>query len=138
MVLLRSGDMRDAIGADGFSLIETLIACALLTTALLSVGHLSTAAVNMLMDARSRSEATMLAVSKLEELRSSPAPLAGGDTVDARGQPPQGTVSRLFERRWTVAAVSPDAGILTVSVTPSPRGIAGREVRITGGWMATP
>jgi hypothetical protein len=90
------------------------------------------------MDARSRSEATMLAVSKLEELRSSTAPLAGGDTVDARGQPPQGTVSRLFERRWTVAAVSPDAGILTVSVTPSPRGIAGREVRITGGWMATP
>ena len=130
--------MRDSTRDEGFSLIETLIACALLATALLSVGHLSTAAVTMLMDARSRTEATMLAVSKLEELRSSAAPVAGGDTVDARGQPPQGAVSRLFERRWSVAAVSPDARILTVGVTPAPRGIAGREVRITGGWIPTP
>jgi len=83
-------------------------------------------------------EATMLAVSKLEELRSSAAPVAGGDTVDARGQPPQGAVSRLFERRWSVAALSPDARILTVGVTLAPRGITGREVRITGGWIPTP
>ena len=130
--------MCDSTQEEGFSLIETLLACALLATALLSVGHLSTAAVNVLMDARSRTEATTLAVSKLEELRSSVAPAAGGDTVDARGQPPQGTVSRLFERRWSVAAVSPDAAILTVSVTPTPRGVAGREVRMTGGWTPVP
>ena len=130
--------MSDSIPDQGFSLIETLMACALLATALLSVGHLSTAAVTVLMDARSRTEATMLAVSKLEELRSSAAPVAGGDIVDARGQPPQGTVSRLFERRWSVTALSPDAGILTVSVSPSPGGITGREVRITGGWTLVP
>ena len=136
--LAHSRDMRHSTRDEGFSLIETLIACALLATALLSVGHLSTAAVTMLMDARSRTEATMLAVSKLEELRSSAAPVAGGDMVDARGQPPQGAVSGLFERRWSVAALSPDARILAVAVTPAPQGITGREVRITGGWIPTP
>lgn len=136
--MLSLRDMRHSTRDDGFSLIETLMACGLLATALLSVGHLSTAAVTMLMEARSRSEATMLAVSKLEELRASSAPVAGTDTIDARGQPPQGAVARVFERRWSVAAVSPDAAILTVSVAPTPRGIAGREVRITGGWNLTP
>ena len=136
--MLSSDDMRESTRDEGFSLIETLLACALLATALLSVGHLSTAAVNMLMDARSRTEATVLAVSKLEELRSSAAPVAGGDTVDARGQPPQGAVSRLFDRRWSVAAVSQDAAIVTVDVALTPRGIGGREVRITGGWTPTP
>src|SRR5262245_7382098 len=126
--------MRD----EGFSLIETLIACALLATALLSIGHLSTAAVTVLMDARSRTEATILAVSKLEELRSSAGPAAGGDTVDPRGQPPQGAVSRLFERRWSVVAVSRDARIVTVTVTPAFLGIGAREVRITGGWTPVP
>ena len=130
--------MRDSTRDEGFSLIEALIACGLLATALLSVGHLSSAAINMLMDARSRTEATILAVSKLEELCASSAPVAGADTVDARGQPPQGAVARVFERRWSVAAVSPDAAILTVGVSAAPRGIAGREVRIAGGWTLTP
>jgi len=131
--------MCDSRPAQGFSLIETLIACALLATALLSIGHLSTAAVSVLIDARSRTEATILAVSKLEELRSSAAPAAGGDTVDARGQqPPQGAVSRLFERRWSVAGVSQDARIVNVTVTPTSLGIGAREVRITGGWTPIP
>ena len=135
--MLLSCDMHKTTGDRGFSLIETVVACGLLATALLSVGHLSTAALNMLMDARTRTEATMLAVSKLEELRSSVAPIAGGDLVDARGQPPRGVVSHLFERRWTVSAVSPDARILTVGVTPAPR-LAGREIRITGAWTVVP
>ena len=83
-------------------------------------------------------EATMLAVSKLEELRSSAAPVAGGDTVDARGQPPQGAESGLSERRWSGAALSPYARILPLAETPDPQGLTGREVRNTGGWVQTP
>jgi Tfp pilus assembly protein PilV len=120
----------------GFSLVETLIACALLATALLSVGHLSTAAITLLMDSRSRTEATMLAVSKMEELRASDAPIAGVDTVDSRGLTAPSGASRLFDRRWSVTDVSPDARILIVVVTPSPGGVAGREVRIAGGWTS--
>ena len=129
--------MRDA-HADGFTLIETVIACALLATALLSVGHLSTAAITLLMDSRSRTEATIVAQSKLDELRSSAAPADGADTVDARGQPASGDSSRLFDRRWSVATVSSDIRILIVVVTPFPHDVPGREVRIAGGWTAKP
>ncbi len=128
--------MRKPSHDRGFSLIETLVACALLATALLSVGHLSTAAVTLLMESRSRTEATLLAIAKLEELRSSSAPVAGDDTVDSRGQPPAGSVSRLFDRRWSVAAVAADAGVLTVIVTP--HGATGGKVSVAGGWTAAP
>jgi Tfp pilus assembly protein PilV len=129
--------MRDPIEAHGFSLIESLIACALLATALLSIGHLSTAATVLLTDSRGRTEATLLAVSKLEELRSSAAPAGGADKVDSRGQPVPIGSPRLFERQWSVAPVSPDASILTVVVAPFPGG-AGREVRVAGGWTVMP
>jgi prepilin-type N-terminal cleavage/methylation domain-containing protein len=130
--------MRHVNADDGFTLIETLLACAILATALLSVGHLSTAAVVLLMDSRGRTEATILAQSKLDELRSSAAPADGADTVDARGESARADSLRLFDRRWSVATVSTDFRILIVVVTPLSRGVAGREVRIAGGWTALP
>ena len=129
--------MHDPIDDTGFSLIESLIACALLATALLSIGHLSMAATVLLTDSRGRTEATLLAVSKLEELRSSVAPAGGADRVDPTGQPARAGSPRLFERQWSVAPVSPDASILTVVVTPIPSA-AGREVRVAGGWTVMP
>jgi len=129
--------VRDSTGERGFSLIESLLACALLATALLSIGHLSTTANVLLMDSRGRTEATLLAVSKLEELQSSAAPAGGADRVDARGQPARIGSPRLFERQWSVAPVSPEASILTVVVAPIPDA-AGREVRIAGGWTLVP
>ena len=129
--------MRDPTEDRGFSLLEALIACALLATALLSIGHLSTAAIVLLMDSRGRTEATLLAVSKLEELRSSAAPAAGADTVDTGGQPAGIDAPRVFDRRWSVAPVSPGASILTVVVAPTPSA-GSREVRVAGGWTVTP
>ena len=129
--------MPDSANERGFSLIESLIACALLATALLSIGHLATAATVLLADSRGRTEATLLAVSKLEELQSSAAPAGGADRVDTRGQPARIGSPRLFERQWSVAPVSPEASILTVVVAPIP-GAAGREVRIAGGWTVVP
>jgi len=129
--------MRNSTQDRGFSLIESLIACALLSTALLSIGHLSTAAIVLLTDSRGRTEATLLALSKLEELRSSAAPAAGADRVDTTGQPARIGSPRVFERRWSVSPVSPDASILTVVVAPFSSG-AGREVRVAGGWTVTP
>jgi prepilin-type N-terminal cleavage/methylation domain-containing protein len=129
--------MRDPTEDRGFSLIESLIACALLATALLSIGHLSSAAIVLLMDSRSRTEATLLALSKLEELRASGAPAAGADRVDTTGQPAGVGTPRVFDRRWSVAPLSPDARILTVVVTPRPPG-ANRDVRVAGGWTVTP
>lgn len=109
------------------------MACAVLATALLSIGYLSTSAFARLVDSRSRTLATMLAVAKLEELRAEAAPAAGSDIVDGAGEPIQPESGRRFDRRWSVAPLSPDAQILTVIVTPRPAA-SGREVRLTGGW----
>ena len=129
--------MPDSNNERGFSLIESLIACALLATALLSVGHLSTTANVLLMDSRGRTEATLLALAKLEELRSSAAPADGADRVDSTGQPVRMGSARAFERQWFVAPVSPKSSIVTVIVAPSPGG-PGRTVRVAGGWTLTP
>jgi hypothetical protein len=126
--------MRDLGAARGFGLVESLFACALLGTALLSIGHLSSGAIVLMADARNRTFATTLAVAKLEDLRASIGPVDGFDTVDTRGEPADASTSGRFDRRWSVVAVSPGAAILTVRVTPFPRGVAGREVRMTGGW----
>ena len=129
--------MRASTAEAGFSLIESLLACALLATALLSIGHLATTANVLLMDSRGRTEATLLALAKLEELRSSAAPGDGADQVDSTGQPVQVGSTRVFERQWSVAPVSPDSSILTVIVAPRPGGPA-RTVRVAGGWTVSP
>jgi Tfp pilus assembly protein PilV len=118
----------------GFSLLESLFACVILGTALLSIGQLSSGAIVLTADARNRTFSTILAVAKLEELRSSIAPASGTDAVDSRGEPAADGATRRFERQWSVAVVSPGAALLTVRVAPVPRGLAGREVVMTGGW----
>ena len=79
----------------------------LLATALLSIGHLSSGAIILLADARNRTLATMLAVSRLEELRASAAPAAGVDTVDSHGQPAaNGTFASIRSSLVGVACLS--------------------------------
>lgn len=125
--------MPDTFDDKGFTLLESLIACAVLATALLAIGHLTTNAFARLADSRSRTLATMIAVAKLEELGADAAPVAGNDIVDGLGEPIQVESSRRFDCRWSVVPISPDVQILTVVVTPRP-GASGREVRLTGGW----
>ena len=126
--------MRDLADSNGFTLVESLIACALLATALLSIGYLSTNAIARVTDSRNRTLATIIAAATLEELRTTAAPVAGSDVVDSRGQAVQRESVRRFERRWSVASVSQNVQILTIVVTPLPV-VAGREVRMTGAWM---
>lgn len=121
----------------GFTLVESVIACAVLTTALLSIGHLGAVSIARIGDARHRTIATALAVAKLEELRTARTPAAGGDTVDSAGQPSQPGRAMTFERRWSVTPITPDAQILTVAVHAVPTD-AGRDVLLMGGWVAAP
>lgn len=127
--------MREIADDRGFNLLESLIACALLATALLSVGYLSTIAFARLADSRSRSLATIIAAAKLEELRTAVVPAGGTDIVDSLGEPIQPGSSRRFDRRWSVEPLSPDVQIVTVVVTPLP-GASGREVRLMGAWTS--
>lgn len=128
--------MRNLTATGGFTLIESLIACVLLATALLSIGYLSSSVIASLTDARLRTIATVLALAKLEELCASDAPADGADTVDGLGRPPSSGTPRLYDRRWSATRVSADVAMITIAVTPFPRGVPGREVRLTGGWTA--
>ena len=120
--------------AHGFSLIEVMVASAILGCAVLSVAQLVATATAATADARRVSEATLLAWQKLDELRSlafafddgglpvtdpllvpSPAGTLSADT--------DGYVERVddrYRRRWAVApaAGNPDLLMLRVRVLP--------------------
>ena len=118
----------------GFTLVESVIACAVLATALLSIGHLGAVSITRVADARYRTISTTLALAKLEELRADRMPSGGADVVDSTGQPADRGSTVTFERRWSITAVTGDAGIVTVVVNSDPPQ-SGRDVRLTGGWM---
>jgi Tfp pilus assembly protein PilV len=126
--------MRQFRSQDGFSLVESLVACAVLGTALLSAGHLASSAIALTNDARHRTVATLLAIAKFEELRSSGVEVDGSEVVDSAGRPPSPGSSRRYQRRWMMTRVSADADIVTVVVSAWPADSARREVRLTGAW----
>ena len=116
----------------GFSLIEVMVASAILGGAVLSVAQLMATATSATADARRVSEATLLAWQKIDELRSLAFAFddAGGSVTDpALGPSPVGTltsdtdgyVERLdaqYRRRWAIASAAgnPDLLILRVRV----------------------
>ena len=124
--------MRTLKCPSGFSLIEVMVASAILGCAVLSVAQLVATATSATADARRVSEATLLAWQKLDELRSLAFAFddAGRSVTDpALGPSPAGTltsdtdgyVERLdqqYRRRWAIApaAGNPDLLILRVRV----------------------
>jgi prepilin-type N-terminal cleavage/methylation domain-containing protein len=111
---------------DGFSLVEVLVAMAVLLTGVALAAPALVAAILVNRDARQTEAATALAVGKVEELRT----LA---SVDSRLTPsPAGTVDEdvagYFDeaegwvRRWSIARLTPDttdALLIEVVVVPS-------------------
>lgn len=111
----------------GFSLLETLVAVALVAVALSALAHLLAVSIHANARARRSSIASVLAQDKIEELRSQAASLAPQpaasldantpglcDFLDEHGRPlgtgsvpPDGTV---FVRRWSITPVSADPG----------------------------
>jgi Tfp pilus assembly protein PilV len=129
------GGVRRIAESRGFTLVESVIACTVLATALLSIGHLGAVSVTRVAEARYRTISTTLALAKLEELRADRMPSAGADVVDSTGQPADRGSTVTFERRWSITAVTAGAGIVTVVVNSVPAQ-SGQDVRLTGGWMA--
>jgi prepilin-type N-terminal cleavage/methylation domain-containing protein len=124
----RSGESK------GFTLVEVLVAMALLATAVVTTAGLLTIASNSVRAARVQSWASLLAIDKLEELRASPWPdlaVSTGDTLghDApgfvdylnwRGEP-VGAAAAVFVRRWNIQPLPSDSAntyVLQVYVRP--------------------
>ena len=130
--------MRTLKCPSGFSLIEVMVASAILGCAVLSVAQLVATSTSATADARRVSEATLLAWQKIDELWSlafafddaglpatdpqlAPSP-AGTLTADTDGYVER--IDGLYRRRWAIgpAAGNPDLLILRVRVVA-----AGRE-----------
>jgi Tfp pilus assembly protein PilV len=97
-------------GESGLSLIDAMIAIALLATAVVVLAQLLTSAVTSNSSAGKDTGAIVLASQKLEELRSSTTrPPAGTDGVDqwgvVVGAGPNPARGAMFVRRWTIDAL---------------------------------
>ena len=112
-------------GADGFSLVEVLIAIGILMTAAAAIPQLFTAATRANVEAGATTWATTLAAQKLEELEArSSLEAAAGESIDyldqwgeldAPGSPP-----RAYARRWWIEPLpsAPDRTlVLSVAVS---------------------
>jgi Tfp pilus assembly protein PilV len=124
--------------ADGFSLVEVLVAAGLLATTIVSVVHLFALALRATGDARDTTYATILAAQKIEELRAAvPAEDSseGVDFLDGQGALLEGVAGAqptAFTRSWTVERLSATrrrTAIVTVVVSRD-----GRQARRRHGW----
>jgi prepilin-type N-terminal cleavage/methylation domain-containing protein len=120
-------------GNAGFSLIEVLIAAAVLASALAGLAMILPRALDATRESGERFTATMAARQKLDELLTS---------VNATGFAPSGedvvalSGAGRFERRWRIEAAEGGAGPLAirVEVRRAGAGIAGRTTLATL-WM---
>lgn len=92
----------------GFTLIEILVAIAILSIALLGLVSLTVMVIKSDSFSKSMTTATTLANDKMEELKKTAyASLASGtDTAES-----------IYTRTWTVTSNSPAAGMTTIAVT---------------------
>jgi hypothetical protein len=111
----------------GFSLLESLIACTLLTVGLLSLAQLMTVAASLNESSRHGTLAAVLAAQKVEELRALVDQAPGVDFIDSLGNPlaPSGgglPARTAYVRRWTVDPLDVDsaASVIEVIVTRAP------------------
>ncbi len=103
----------------GFSLIETLVACAILASALLSLAQLLVLAASANDAAGRMTRATLFAAQKVEDLRASSATALEGGGADSPGAG--------FTREWSVTPLpsDPDHEVV-MEVVVSARGSATR------------
>ncbi len=129
-------------GESGFSLVESVVACGVVTVGVLSVAQLFAMAVSMNAASRNATLAAILAAQKVEELRTVAEPAGGVEFIDARGRPlpyaggvqPPGAA---FLRRWAIEPLHVDpsnVAALAVTVTPVARGVGAREVALASVW----
>lgn len=113
----------------GFSLVETMVAVAILAAGVLSIARVFTASAAVLERDNRSTFSAILAAQKIEELRTPAArggslPLEGADRVDGRGAVHAGRGAAAgagYTRRWSIRALPahPDAlRVVEVRVRP--------------------
>jgi type II secretory pathway pseudopilin PulG len=138
--------------AEGFSLVEVIVATGLLAAALVTLAELFGQATRSNLDSRMTSIATVLAQSKVEELRVaaavgvSPATALDvntpgfvdyidrfGRTLEGGANPPPGA---LYARRWSVQPLAGNPSALVIQVLVTRNLAAGVRARGSGARLA--
>lgn len=105
---------RRSFSEGGFTIVETIVAAAVLATALVALAQVIAVATTATARARDITRATLTAAQKLEELRANRFSGAAVDATDV--------VDRRFRRRWTITALSGGAAVaIAVEVEPLAR-----------------
>jgi type II secretory pathway pseudopilin PulG len=108
--------VADRNNEDGFTIVETVVAAAILATALVALAQVIALATTAAARARDTTRATLAAAQKIEELRANAAAAAPVDATDAVGH---GLI-----RRWTITALPAGSGVaIAVEVTHLGRSI---------------
>jgi hypothetical protein len=134
----------------GVALLETVVAVAIMATAVVSLAGLAGLAIRINAGARERTVCTALAMQKLEQLLGTPAELAPSppdalerdtpgyvDDVGADGEPPNRDSRRaIFVRRWAIAEWPGDPDLLVLKVIVSPFHAGGKASLAPGAPVA--
>lgn len=101
---------RRSFSEGGFTILEAVVAAAILATALVALAQVIALATTAAARARDTTRATLAAAQKIEELRAN---VAGDAPVDATDAVGHGLV-----RRWTITALPAGSGVaIAVEVT---------------------
>lgn len=100
--------MNKIADSSGFTLIEVMIAIAVLVVGLLSVAGVATTVITGNTLAQNITTATILAQDKMEELKDTSYPNLGSNSD---------THQSIYTRTWTTTTDSPAAGMKTIQVT---------------------
>jgi Tfp pilus assembly protein PilV len=112
---------RSARREGGFSLVEVLVAAAILVAGIGAILQLFVIATRATSDARDATYAAVLAAQKLEEVRAAPfpGPVDATEYLDIRGAPLVARAGALYERRTIVTWLPTQPGetvVITVRV----------------------
>lgn len=108
---------RPAATCGGFSLIEAVLAVALLAFSLVSYSALMMGVVAAEREAQRRTAATGLVLDKLEQLRSTPfAAITSGSDAPMNGAGEADAADSMFTRSWIVSNNTPVPGTRTILI----------------------
>ena len=105
---MTAGTRRKLNGEGGFTLIEVLIAMAILTIGLLAVATMQVSAIHGNKTGNEISRATFLAQDKLEELKTS---------TNTTGEPGGSDQTGIFNRSWQIGPSGTNSRSVTVTVS---------------------